>query len=194
MTQLHTAELIRRYYQKNPAAHELLLEHSRLVTRKSLEIARSLSKKTAVDLDFIAEAAMLHDIGMIFTQAPDLHCPGDLPYLAHGIKGRDILLAEGLPRHARVCERHTGIGLTAAEIISQKLPLPPQDMLPETLEEKIICYADLFFSKNRRDLNREKSPLEVRQGLVRYGQEKGEVFDLWHQLFELEAETGLADG
>ncbi len=193
MTRLHTAELIRRYYQTNPAAHELLLEHSRLVTRKSLQIARARSKKIAVDLDFIAEAAMLHDIGMLFTQAPDLHCFGDRPYLAHGIMGRDILLAEGLPRHARVCERHTGIGLTAAEIIAQKLPLPAQDMLPETLEEKIICYADLFFSKNSRDRNREKTPLEVRQGLIRYGKEKAEVFDRWHQLFELETEMGLTD-
>lgn len=186
MIHLQTAALIRSYYQMNPAAHRLLLEHSRLVTKKALKIARYLAKTTEISLDFVAEAAMLHDIGMIFTQAPDLYCFGALPYLAHGIKGHDILLAEGLPRHARVCERHTGIGLTAEEIIAQKLPLPARDLLPETLEEKIICYADLFYSKNSRDRGREKTPFEVRQGLIRYGEQKGEVFGQWQELFEPE--------
>jgi len=191
MSRLRTADLIRNYYRKNPVAHRLLLEHSRMVTRKALKIARRLlAQKNKIDLDFVAEAAMLHDIGMVFTQAPDLHCFGELPYLAHGVKGHDILLAEGLPRHARVCERHIGIGLTAQEIIAQKLPLPPRDMLPETLEEKIICYADLFFSKNSRDHGHEKSQAEVRQGLIGYGKDKGEVFDCWRKLFEPESETG----
>lgn len=186
MSQLRTADLIRKYYQKHPLAHQLLLEHSRMVTRKALTIARLHAHDSEIDLDFVAEAAMLHDIGMIFTHAPDLYCFGELPYLAHGLKGHEILLAEGLPRHARVCERHTGVGLTAQEIIAERLPLPARDMLPETIEEKIICYADLFFSKNSHERGREKSPLEVRQGLVGYGAQKGEVFDSWHQLFEPE--------
>ena len=44
-------------------------------------------------------------------------------------------------------KRHTGAGLTKKEIIEQELPLPQQDFLPETTEEKLICYADKFFSK-----------------------------------------------
>ncbi|WP_020676448.1 HD domain-containing protein [Geopsychrobacter electrodiphilus] len=180
----HPADLIRKYYQTSPAAHRLLLEHSRLVTRKALHIARSLSGVSQPDLQFIAEAAMLHDIGMIYTHAPELQCFGQLPYLAHGIKGAEILRTEGMPRHARVCERHTGIGLTAEEILQQKLPLPPRDYLPETLEEKIICYADLFFSKNQRDHGRQKSLAEVRKTLVSFGEEKGEVLDDWAKQFE----------
>lgn len=188
MNPLHTSDLIRKYYKDHPLAHQLLLEHSRMVTYKALVIARTLAKKAEVDLLFIAEAAMLHDIGMASTYAPDLYCHGEHPYLAHGVIGHDILQEEGLPRHARVCERHTGIGLTAKEIIAQKLPLPARDMLPETVEEKIICYADLFFSKNNRDHGREKTPLEVRQGLIGYGKEKCEVFDCWQKLFEPEPE------
>lgn len=179
------ADLIRKYYADAPKAHQLLLEHSRHVTRKALGIGHSLiDKGYDLDIEFIAQAAMLHDIGMIFTSAPDLHCFGDLPYLAHGIKGHDILIKEGLPRHARVCERHTGTGLTAAEIVTQQLPLPARDMLPETWEEKIICYADLYFSKNLADRHREKSPAEVYKGLLRYGAAKGETFKDWIKIFD----------
>ncbi len=186
MNPLHTSDLIKKYYKNHPLAYQLLLEHSRMVTGKALAIARTLAKSTELDLLFISEAAMLHDIGMLFTHAPDLYCHGEHPYLAHGVIGHNILQNEGLPRHARVCERHTGIGLTAEEIIAQSLPLPVRDMLPETIEEKIICYADLFFSKNSRDRDREKTPSEVRQGLIAYGKEKGEVFDCWKKLFESE--------
>ncbi len=182
MIQHRPADLIRKYYQQSPDAHQLLLDHSRLVTRKALSVSRRLSD--LFFFDFIAEAAMLHDIGILFTNAPDLYCHGDLPYLAHGIKGHDILIAEGLPRHARVCERHTGVGLTADEIRRQNLPLPQRDLLPETLEEKIICYADLFFSKNSRDRGREKNYKEVRQALIGYGAQKGDILDSWHLYFK----------
>ncbi len=182
---LKPADLIAKYYAHSADAHRLLLAHSRQVTRKALTIARRLTAGgTNIDLEFVAQAAMLHDIGMIFTNAPDLYCFGDLPYLAHGIKGHEILCFEGYPKHARVCERHTGIGLTATEIIVQKLPLPARDMLPETLEEQIICYADLFFSKNPSDRDREKTPAEVRSALVHYGEEKGLIFERWQQRFE----------
>lgn len=182
---LKPADLIRKHYQGHPLAHRVLLEHSRLVTRKALEIARNLRDTgTDVDLDFVAEAAMLHDIGMLFTHAPDLGCRGKLPYLAHGIRGHELLLVEGLPKHARVCERHTGVGLTAREIIEQGLPLPARDMLPESQEEKLICYADLFFSKTRGSRHQEKSPAEVHATLIRYGADKGDVFRGWLNQFE----------
>lgn len=192
MVDQRTADLIRKYYQQSPVAHQLLLEHSRKVCRKAMAIAHQMATETEVDLDFVAEAAMLHDIGMVLTHAPELDCHGNFPYLTHGIKGCEILQSEGLLRHSRVCERHTGVGLTAQEIISQKLPLPARDLCPETLEEKIICYADLFFSKNSRDRNREKSAAEVRHDLLRYGEQKGNIFDHWHKRFGFTAE--LKDG
>ena len=49
---------------------------------------------------------------------------------------------------ARVAELHTGSGLTSAEITQQKLPLPARDYLPSSLLEKLICYADKFYSKS----------------------------------------------
>ncbi len=39
---------------------------------------------------------------------------------------------------ARICERHTGAGLTIDDIRRQALPLPLKDLLPETVEEKLV--------------------------------------------------------
>jgi len=183
---VRSADIIRQYYSHSPLAWCILLDHSRLVCRRALKIARFVGKSEPLDYQFIAEAAMLHDIGMILTDTPDLGCFGSGTYLQHGIKGRELLEKEGLPRHALVCERHIGIGLTATEILHQNLDLPPRDMLPETLEEQIICYADLFFSKNQKKRGKERTPEKVRQSLGNFGQDKILIFDAWLERFEPE--------
>ena len=118
MNKLRTSDLIRKYYLKYPSTHQLLLEHCRMVTRKALSIARFLAKSTALDLNFIAEAAMLHDIGMLFTYAPDLYCFGDLPYLAHGIK--ELIIA--------VLERGVVVLQELALLFLQVFHLPHQEL------------------------------------------------------------------
>lgn len=184
LTVIRPADLIRKYYATNPKAWELLLAHSRLVCKRALKVASNLAYEGSLDHQFLAEAAMLHDIGMIFTDTPDLYCQGDVPYIRHGVIGRELLEEEGWPRHARVCERHIGIGLTAAEIRQQNLDLPCRDMLPETLEEQIICYADLFYSKGKKHRHREKNPEQVRKSLAKFGTEKIKVFNDWQRRFE----------
>jgi uncharacterized protein len=174
--------LIEKYYPCGTEAYRILLRHSELVAAKAMTVVNSLSKEEA-DARFVQEAALLHDIGMRFTSVTQLGCDGDLPYLCHGIKGRELLEAEGLPRHALVCERHIGVGLTATEIISQKLPLPARDMLPISLEEQIVTYADLFFSKDPNNAGLERSSDQVRQSLARFGVEKVAIFDAWHRRF-----------
>jgi uncharacterized protein len=177
--------IIDKYYSNNPQARQILLNHSRLVTRRALKIARYLQTQgEPIDLRFVAEAAMLHDIGMIMTDTPDLGCHGKGSYLQHGIKGKELLEKEGLFKHARVCERHIGVGLTAKEIEKQQLPLPARDMLPETLEEQIICYADLYYSKGGNNDNLEKTAGKVRDKLAQYGDNKVEIFDQWRDKFE----------
>jgi uncharacterized protein len=179
---MNPLSLIEKYYPAGSEAHRILLRHSVRVAGKAREIARRLAAE-GVDIDFVYEAGLLHDIGMLFTDAPDIGCHGSLPYLCHGYKGRELLEAEGLPRHALVCDRHIGIGLSAAEIEAQGLPLPVRDMLPLTVEERIVTYADLFFSKSPRENDSERSVDKVRQTLARYGEEKVAVFDLWHARF-----------
>lgn len=178
--------LIEKYFLPHTHAYRILRTHSEQVAEKALKIATRLNKKkaiAAIDLNFIYEAALLHDIGIYAVYAPELGCFGQHPYLQHGVIGAHLLTNEMMPKHARVCERHIGVGLTAVEIIAQKLPLPVQDYLPQTIEEQIITYADLFFSKNPNKLTQEKTATTVRKGVTYYGDEKGEIFDQWHQQF-----------
>jgi uncharacterized protein len=175
--------LLEKYYPPGDPAREILFAHSRAVAAKALTVARRVATSQTLDLSFIEEAALLHDIGIRFVQAPAIGCHGDLPYLAHGYKGRELLEAEGWPRHALVCERHIGVGLSAAAIVAQHLPLPLRDMIPETPEEVIISYADLFFSKGEQELTREKEVERVRQSMARFGTENLATFDRWHALF-----------
>jgi uncharacterized protein len=76
-----------------------------------------------------------------------------------------------------------GGGLSAREILSRRLPLPARDMLPVTLEEEIICYADKFFSKNGRGPAREKTPAEIAAEIAPYGAEALARFMAWHARF-----------
>lgn len=175
--------LLEKYYPPGDPARETLFAHSQAVAVKALAVARRLPACEAIDLSFVEEAALLHDIGIRFVHAPAIGCHGDLPYLAHGYKGRELLEAEGWPRHALVCERHIGVGLSAATIRAQHLPLPLRDMIPETSEETIIAYADLFFSKGKPEVTMEKSLARVRRGIARFGAENLAIFERWHALF-----------
>lgn len=164
---VNVIEIINRYYDPATRQYQVLVEHSRQVADLAVKLAQR-KPELAIDLDFLREAAMLHDIGIFRTHAPGIYCHGELPYLQHGVEGKKILMSLGLPRHALVCERHIGAGLTAQEIIDQKLPLEPRDMLPETLEEKLVTYADNFYSKSHID---KAKPLQkVLKSMAKYGE------------------------
>lgn len=174
-------ELIHKYCAGNEALEALLLRHSEDVARRAVRIARA-HPELGADEAFLREAAMLHDIGCCRVDAPGIFCYGTEPYIRHGILGAEILRSEGLPRHARVAERHTGTGLTAREIARQALPLPPRDLTPETVEEQIVCYADKFYSKSHPDV--EKSPEQALRSLEKFGSEGLRVFKAWRNRFE----------
>jgi uncharacterized protein len=151
-----------------------------MVTAKALQLARDYLEnhpKAKVDLAFIEEAAMLHDIGIYRCDAPEIMCVGDEPYIRHGILGREIIEKEGFPRHAVICERHTGVGITREEVIEQDLPLPKRDYMPIAIEEKIICLADKFYSKNPQKLFKEKSLAKIKKNLKKRGAHLVRRFD-----------------
>jgi len=175
-------EIIQEFYQPGSKGYATLVHHSEQVTQKALEIAEKVPH-LAPDLDFIAEAAMLHDIGIVMTAAETLGCSGRHPYLIHGTLGREMLDEKGLPRHALVCERHVGVGISVEDIVSNALPLPVRDMRPVSIEEQIICYADKFFSKNGNGNGREKSVAEVLKEIGVYGPGKVGRFKGWLKLF-----------
>ena len=173
--------IIDKYYPEDNQLRYILMTHSALVTKRAVRIC-DLHPELLLDRQFIIEAAMLHDIGIFKCNAPGIYCFGSEPYLIHGRIGAELLRAEGYPKHARVCERHTGAGITKEEIIRLNLPLPHQDFLPETMEEKVICYADKFFSKTHPEV--EKTIEQAEQSLKRFGEEGLERFKGWEKLFE----------
>lgn len=150
--------VIDKYYPADRKVRGILLQHSRAVADEALAIARRC--KLDIRSEEIEAAAMLHDIGIIATDAAGIDCHGTAPYLCHGALGADMLRAEGAPEiYARVAERHTGAGLTAEEVAAGGLPLPPDRCyMPQSLLEKLVCYADCFYSKGgdmqRRSLER----------------------------------------
>ena len=172
--------VIDKYYPHNDELRHILLTHSRSVADLALALAKRLPELN-LDLQFIEEAAMLHDIGIVRCDAPSIHCHGTEPYIADGRQGAEMLRAEGMPRHARVCERHTGAGITRQSIKAQQLPLPLQDFLPETLEEQLICYADKFFSKTK--LDRQKTVEQAEKSLAKFGEDGLVRFRAWVERF-----------
>lgn len=172
--------IIQKYYPVESEAYHILVTHSRSVTDKALQIARS-HPELNLDLAFIEEAAMLHDIGIFNCDAPGIDCHGNAPYICHGYLGAELMREEGFPRHALVCERHTGTGLSLEMIEKQNLPVPHRDMRPVSLEEQLICFADKFYSKTH--LDKEKKIDKIHKSLEKYGEETVKQFDIWCKLF-----------
>ena len=163
--------IIDKYYPLDNELRHILLTHSRSVAHLALALAKQHAE-LQLDLQFI---------GIVLCNAPSIHCFGTHPYICHGRLGADMLRAEGMPRHARVCERHTGAGITREAIEKQQLPLPLQDFLPETLEEQLICYADKFFSKTK--LDQQKTVEQAEKSLANFGEEGLVRFRAWVKRF-----------
>lgn len=177
-------KIIEKYYEPDSKAYHSLIQHGKCVTQKALQLAESV-KELNPDFTFIQEASMLHDIGIFMTHAPEIGCYGFHPYISHGYLGREILEKEGLSKHALVCERHVGVGLTIKDIESNKFPLPKRDMIPLTLEEKIVCLADKFYSKGGHSLTVERPIWKIREKILSFGKDKLIQFDEWLKFFKV---------
>jgi uncharacterized protein len=173
---MNPIKIIQKYYTTDSLAYKLLVPHGLAVTKKALEIAKKVPHLNP-DLNFIEEASMLHDIGIYLTNVPKMGCFGDKPYICHGYLGREILEKEGFPKHALVCERHVGVGISLQDIKEENLPLPQREMLPISTEEKIICLADKFFSKKIDSLEKEENIDQIKKELSKFGVDKVERFE-----------------
>ena len=178
---IDTEKILKKYYRDNEKAYKLLVKHSKSVRDYALEILDKHPEYRFAYRNFVSEAAMLHDIGIFLCRAPEIHCFGTHHYIEHGYLGAEILRAENLPKHALVCEQHTGAGISLESIIKNKLPLPHREMLPVSIEEKLICYADKFFSKSKPDII--FSVKEIREKLLHFGKAEVAKFDALHRLF-----------
>lgn len=184
MSTINYFDIIHKYICPSSPTYPIYIIHCHLVTNKALKIGRRLGLDRA-QLRFIEEAGMLHDIGIVNVYSPSLHCYGQFHYLCHGYEGRKILKSEGLPAHGRVAERHTGTGLSKqdlanlqATVSSKKWSAPLRNMLAKTIEEEIISFADLFFSKGG-NLWEEKPLARIRKSVRKHGPEKEAILEDW---------------
>lgn len=90
-----------------------------------------------VDLGLVEAGALLHDLGRSRTHD-----------VCHGVVGGEIARGLGLPEAlVRIVERHIGAGLPEGE--AEELGLPRGCYVPETLEEKVVAYADKLIEGGR---------------------------------------------
>jgi uncharacterized protein len=115
-----------------------IIEHCQNVTKIALRIASVFNEKGYdVDLSLIEAGAMLHDIGRSKTHEID-----------HAAVGGRIIRELGIHESvAKIVDRHIGAGIPEDEAL--ELGLPPGHYVPETLEEKIVCYADKLIAGRR---------------------------------------------
>jgi uncharacterized protein len=115
-----------------------VVEHCLRVTKIAMRIARIfVSKGFEVDMNLIEIGALMHDIGRSKTHSVE-----------HGVIGGQLAREMGLPEPlARIIERHVGAGIPSDE--ATEIGLPMEDYVPETLEEKIVTYADKLVECDR---------------------------------------------
>jgi uncharacterized protein len=184
MSRVDYFAIIHRYISPNSLTYRFYLPHVASVTAMAIRVGRRLGLEPS-QLQFIEEASMLHDIGIVNVDAEHLGCYGDLPYVAHLEEGRRILEAEGLSSHAEIACNHVGLGVTREEVIAKGLALPPRDIFPGTLEAQIVSWADLFFSKLPDTLWQQRSVEDVRARVARYGSQQQQTFEHWLECFGL---------
>lgn len=177
--------IIDKYYPPDapdPETRRIFLLHARQVA--NLALALNNERGLGLDPADVEAAAMMHDIGIFATDAPGIHCFGKAPYMQHGIIGAELLRNEGAPEEwALVAERHTGTGITAEDVFQQNMPLPLADYMPETMLEKLVCYADKFYSKSGS--MRKKSLERVRASMARHGSDTLNRFQRLYDTFGL---------
>ncbi len=106
-----------------------IADHSRAVAG----LATRIAELCGANIDVVRAASLLHDIGRSESNGID-----------HGIVGSRILKLYGVSeRILQIVKRHVGAGISQDEAV--KLGLPDHDLMPRTIEEKIVAQADNLF-------------------------------------------------
>lgn len=108
-----------------------VINHCKAVTEYALRLATELQQKGhKIDIALVEAGALLHDIGRSKSHTID-----------HALIGGQIAESLGLPEAViRIIKRHVGAGITDVE--AEAFGWPKDTYIPQTLEEKIVCYAD----------------------------------------------------
>jgi uncharacterized protein len=146
-----------------PAAFDLVYTHCEIVARIAGQLV-----VPGVDAALVRAGCLLHDIGVYRLD------PGEA-YIRHGLLGYEALAELGWSETlARFCTRHTGVGVTRDDVLRQDLPLPLDDYVAETAEERLVMYADKFHSKSAPP--RFVSAAAYTVAVTRFGADKAVAF------------------
>jgi uncharacterized protein len=170
-------ESLHQKYAVSRRCFILVYTHCRIVN----DIAGQIIQNTGycVNTQLLRSGALLHDIGS-YAFMDNFGVIDKKQYIRHGITGYTILTGEKMPEDlCRIAKRHTGVGITAEDIVKNDLPLPPADYTAQTLEEKIIMYSDKFHSKNPAFNSYETCCLR----LEKYGTQKVKKFQSYAREF-----------
>jgi len=146
-----------------------VIEHCKTVAAVAVQIARACEKKKLkVNVQLVEIGALLHDIGRSKTHSVD-----------HTVVGMKIAESLGLPDTViSIIERHVGGGISIDE--AEKLGWPVKDYLPQTLEEKIVTYADKLIEGLKR--------IPIEQTLKKLSWDLGETHPAIERVKKLHAE------
>lgn len=107
-----------------------VIHHCVAVSEKAVLMARKVQHDQDVDIELVETGGLLHDIGRAKSHRID-----------HGIVGAALLKEKGINSDLqKICERHICAGIPKE--VAEQIGLPPQDFIPVTMEEKIVCLAD----------------------------------------------------
>ncbi len=117
----------------------VVIDHCEAVAELALEIANKLERKgLRINRELVEVGALLHDLGRSKSHGVD-----------HGVVGANIAESLDLPEPIiRIIRRHVGGGISVAE--AKTFGWPQDVYVPETLEEKIVSYADKLIDHSKR--------------------------------------------
>jgi uncharacterized protein len=126
-------------FLRESGCRQNVVRHVEAVSNLACEIAQACREKGYhVDLKLVETGALLHDIGRSKTHT-----------VHHAVVGAEIARSLGLPKPViSIIEKHVGGGITTRE--AKKLGWPRGVYIPQTLEEKIVSYADKLIDGSRR--------------------------------------------
>lgn len=166
-------------------ALELVHTHCEIVCA----IAERLADGQGADLALVRAGCLLHDIGVY-----RLYSGGVLDharYIRHGVLGHNLLAEAGFAETLRrFCSCHVGVGFTRDDVRRRNLPIPEADYLPETVEERLVMYADKFHTKSSPPAFVTADAYAAKVG--RFGEDKPAAFAALRAEFGEPDLTGLA--
>jgi uncharacterized protein (TIGR00295 family) len=115
-----------------------VIDHCLAVARVAGILGKRFNAKgIRVDENAVVAAALLHDVGRSRTQT-----------ILHGVVGAQIARENNVDESvARIIQRHVGAGISSEEAKEHGFP-EGQSYVPETIEDKIVCFADKVVGPN----------------------------------------------